>query len=255
MSTSLGKKLKSSHNPNETINKYIVQRGALAIYTDGRNTPQGIGYACIAPQINVYLKRRMDSFSSVYTAEYAVLNDALDLAIKNSDRNICIFSDSLSALQALHSHNLNTKTNSYIFKIKQKYNEFLSCNVNNSILTLHWIPSHQGIQGNDEADLFAKSAANSELTDIPKIPFTDFYENFKNRAKKHTTEIIQSQSAKTGKNFFKQFWKNSQFPWYGNKKLNRILITTVNRIRANHYNLASSLFRINLQGEHQGCGS
>lgn len=218
----------------------------MAVYTDGSKTFEGTGSACIAPQIDVHTKRKIDSSSSVYTAECVALNDALDIALDNSDRDIYIFTDSLSALQTLQSAKLNIKTNSHIFEIKQKYNEFKKRNANSHSITLYWIPAHKGIKGNDEADSLAKSAARSALIDSVKVPYTDFYEGFKSHAKKQTMEIAQNHSLLTGKNYFVNYWKDNQYPWFSKKKLDRTLITTVNRIRANHYNLASSLARINI---------
>ena len=62
----------------------------------------------------------MNSKASVYTAECVAIDDALDIAKQNPDCNFLIFSDSLSALQALKSNKISISTNQYIYSIKKK---------------------------------------------------------------------------------------------------------------------------------------
>ena len=47
-----------------------------------------------------------------------------------------------------------------------------------------------------------------------------------------------------GKLYFQNYFSVCRKPWFSNVNLPRKSITTINRIRANHYNLAASLARI-----------
>lgn len=108
----------------------VIQDNTLALYTDGSKIQlEGkftVGSACICPQLNYYSKHRLNEFSSVFTAECVALNEAFDIALKNLDKNICIYTDPLSALQTLKSTKNSIKINSYILDIKSKHNSFNS---------------------------------------------------------------------------------------------------------------------------------
>ena len=77
-----------------------------------------------------------------------------------------IFSDSLSCLQSPHSINID---HPYILDIL--YNYYYVSN-QGKIDNICWIPSHNGIHGNNEADKAAKSALEFEIVKF-KIPSTD----------------------------------------------------------------------------------
>ena len=109
-----------------------------------------------------------------------------------------------------------------------------------------WIPSHTGISGNDRADLLAKNATNCLYPKINCLPFTDLFENFKNLAILNTRTEIKKYSELKGKNYFTLYYSEQKHPWYSKLGLPRKIIVSVNRIRANHYNLRASLARINL---------
>ena len=244
--TSFGRNIVNSINPNEILNDLIVKNNALAVYTDGSKTSSGVGYACISPQINVAINKKILCSASVYTAECIALNEALTLALNNQNRNICIFSDSLSAITSLQNIKFNIKVNPFILQIKEKLRKFYKNNPYHTALQIYWIPAHMGIYGNEKADQLAKEATNFDLVDIKLCPFTDFYEKFKSDCKLQTNEILISQSNLTGKIYFETYFQNRKSPWFAGKNLNRNFISTFSRIRANHYNLAASLARIKI---------
>ena len=141
---------------------------------------------------------------------------------------------------------LDIKINNYIFNIKQQYNNFIHTNKNSFSLNIYWIPSHIGVRGNEQADELAKAASNCESTDIKTVPFTDMYEHFKRNAYEKTQKSVIQVGQTKGKAYFESFYLNNKKPWYENKSLSREFIVTINRIRANHYNLAASLSRIGI---------
>ncbi|XP_058805042.1 uncharacterized protein LOC131672100 [Phymastichus coffea] len=243
VNTEFGEKLKHSSDPNKQVADFIRENSALALYTDGSKTSHGVGTACVALENHFEVKRRINSLSSVYTAECIALSDSLDVTTNSEHSNIFIFSDSLSALTSLASKKLSVKTNPYILEIKTKLTNLYLTQPHKSI-NFFWIPSHRGIEGNEIADSVAKAATECELTDAGEVPFTDCFESFKLTCKNQTKEVIINQASSTGKNFFKNFYKEAKSPWFSKFKLKRELIVTVNRIRSDHYSLAASLYKI-----------
>ena len=160
----LGKQLKRSKHANTEIKELVARSDAVAVYTDGSKTPSGVGSACFFPQLDHKIKRKLNPNASVYTAECVALCDALDLAITNSNRNTYIFTDSLSVLLSLRAFSSSIKTNPYILELKEKYQKILRIKDSATLLTLCWIPSHIGIEGNETADNLAKQATIKECT-------------------------------------------------------------------------------------------
>ncbi|XP_011313084.1 uncharacterized protein [Fopius arisanus] len=214
-----------------------IHNSAYCIFTDGRKVEGGksTGYACVCPQLNIRLSKSINNRASVYTAECMAINEAMNIAIQHQEKKIHIFSDCLSALQALEQVNLNMRTNEYIHEIRKKYKEFHLNAESDHSLKLHWIPSHVGIAGNEEADKLAKEATGSSEPDIIRVPYTDFGETFKKEAYEATVEIIETAGKDKGKGYFANFYKRNKKPWFSKlRKLKREQIVWINRARANH---------------------
>ena len=173
----------------------------------------------------------------------------MDLVLNYSDTNFLILPDSLSALLSLQSHNFSFTTNPHILEIKNKYVCFKRKNPNYNI-TFCWLPSHQGLIGNERADEVAKNATlNGTLIETEIIPFTDFYEMYKKITHEQTSSIVKELGLSKGKKYFSDFRYNKSCPWFKQTQLNRRQIVIINRCRSDHYNLAASLARIGIISE------
>lgn len=243
----LGKQVRNSHNPNLIVNQVIKDNSAVAIYTDGskqKGKPH-VGSACHLPETNKTIKKSINPHASVYTAECIGMKYAMDLALQVIDKNVFIFCDSLSVLQAISSTKISSTTNQIIFEIKKKYLEFTST-YPNKLIKFFWIPSHTGITENEHVDLLAKEATEIGTCNVLQIPHTDFYELYKQTLTIDSQTVIVNEGLTKGVKYFQTFYTDSKKPWYYNKSLNRETIVTVNRCRANHYSLNESLYRINV---------
>jgi len=76
--------------------------------------------------------------------------------------DIVIFTDSLSALQSLESGDMGNKE---ISQLKIAIDHLI--NSHGIQVVLQWIPGHQGIKGNEEADRLAKHGASQTQPEVP----------------------------------------------------------------------------------------
>lgn len=245
--SSLGMRLKKVNSPN-TFFQNLKFNQANLIYTDASKSDQSpsVGTACILPSKNITINHSLDKSCSIFTAECTAIKDAVDIALQHSDSRNIIFTDSLSAVQCLNSSSISIKTNPLIFEIKQKYQEFMNIKTDNGSIEIFWIPSHCGITGNELADASAKNASNSPPLNPSKIPFTDLRETFKKEMIINTRSFVKDLSITTGIKYFENYYRESSKPWFHNKQLPRDVIVTINRCRADHYNLAASLARVKI---------
>ncbi|XP_043262448.1 uncharacterized protein LOC122403160 [Colletes gigas] len=257
INTEFGTLLKYVENPNLLIENLIKEEKSYALYTDGRKSKNSVsvGSACVCSGLDKTVVRSITKNASIFTAESIALNDAVKIALNQPNQNFLIYSDSLSALLSLELTDANIKTNPYILEIRKNVFKFASETTNNSKIKFYWVPAHIGILGNENADDLAKIAANTASTDSLKIPFTDLRESAKTAATQSTYSTIEKEGLIKGVNYFRHYHNRKLKPWYSNKNLKREIISTINRCRSGHYNLASSLAQIGVINDPQcQCG-
>ena len=136
-----------------------------AIYTDG--SKDGISVAAAAVTDDNVLQIRLEDKSSIFTAEMIALRLALRHVKESDGTKFIIFSDSKSALQALANMHVY---NPLVCRVLINLNDIFNAG---KTIVFCWIPSHIGIQGNEEADRYAKAALDAEMSHF-KVPFSDF---------------------------------------------------------------------------------
>ena len=147
---------------------YEKYKNDKIIYTDGSKSDTAVGAAAV-PMIDDLdeINARLPDVASIYTGEATALDMALSTINKAKETKFVICTDSLSCLKALKA--LDTP-DPRILKLKIKIHEL---SIKNKSITLFWIPSHVGIEGNEMADEHAKNALEMEITNI-KLPYTDY---------------------------------------------------------------------------------
>lgn len=125
--------------------------GSHHVYTDGSKSDE-----CVSSNVwstECEYRYRLPTHTSVFTAELFAIDKDIDYAINSHDDSIVIFSDSMSAFQAITSAKTDTnKIQGSIFKLP----------LCNKSFTLIWVPRHCLIYGNKRADILAKSVVDLE---------------------------------------------------------------------------------------------
>ena len=137
----------------------------ISLYTDGSKKGTSVSSAAICRKLEV--SARIPDKASIYSAEINAILLALNIIAASNKKRFIIFSDSLSVLQALDSGKID---HPFLLKAITQLTELQSNQYN---IIFCWIPSHMGLSGNDRADLVARQALTSPVTEIP-VPYTDF---------------------------------------------------------------------------------
>ena len=138
-----------------------IRKEGICLYTDGSCIGGHVGAAAVYPE-----KRQMrnaymgtDATSTVYAAELQGINLALTMAAVEVDgsafkRHITIFADNQAAIRSLTRP--EGRSGAYI--LKQIAARVESLQEKGHVVIVRWIPSHEGIEGNEAADIAAKEA-------------------------------------------------------------------------------------------------
>ncbi|GBL97208.1 Putative protein in type-1 retrotransposable element R1DM [Araneus ventricosus] len=134
----------------------------IEIFTDGSKMDGVVGSSMVVFYHGALIdstEHRLSDFASVFQAEIHGMDLALNfiLTLQSWD-TVRIFSDSLSLLKAL---SMDGSLDPEIWCIKEKLHTILR----RRHLSLHWVPAHQGIMGNEMADWHAKNATKHPQVD------------------------------------------------------------------------------------------
>ncbi|GFV96546.1 putative RNA-directed DNA polymerase from transposon X-element [Trichonephila clavipes] len=134
-----------------------------AIYTDGSKRADYVGCGVVIEDImHGY---RLDTSCSIFTAEAVAIYRALQLIDSTMPRKYCIYTDSMSVLEALE--NYHDRCHPVVCTILDITSLLYSKGFD---IVFCWLPSHVGIIGNEQADNAAKSAT----THLPlAVPLSD----------------------------------------------------------------------------------
>ena len=134
----------------------------VAVYTDGSGLDGNIGYGYRISTNKNQTKIANNSgslpnFCTVFQVEVVAITQAcIKMTELNvTDKNIYIFTDSLSAIKALNQLRIS---NSTILDCLSRINEVVA---NNSV-SLNWVPGHSNIPGNEVADGLSKALQQTQ---------------------------------------------------------------------------------------------
>ncbi|XP_053994097.1 uncharacterized protein LOC128884624 [Hylaeus volcanicus] len=233
--------------PNTEFNHIITQKypNHTIIYIDESKIPDApsLGASCVTPSLHHIQTLSLNNLASIFTAESAALDMALDLIISKNCLKTLICTYSLSVLQAINGKTFNKYANQYIIEIKKKLFQLTHNSSSSHTITIMWIPSHVGITGNEAADTAAKEATNSTSNTEDNLPLPDALSHLREEIWQHTLQKWMTDSATKGTIYFNTFFEPVKTPGFQKHRLPRFITSWVTRYRSNHYNLAASLAR------------
>lgn len=239
-----GKLLVDSLLINADFRQKFGLPGLTHIFTDAsKEQDQPVGWAVYVPDEKAVKMGSMDKQASIFTGEAVAISSALKWILHHPDKKYCLFSDSKSVLTALCSAKYNK--NPYIAVIKDQVAKIKRISILQEPLKFVWIPAHCGIEGNESVDGLAKKASIISVKQ-GLIPYSDYNMLWIKEAREKTFQLNIQEGDHKGVYYFHNYLNMQTTPWYHDLNFNRREIVTINRLRANHYNSASSLYRKNI---------
>jgi len=146
---------------NLALEKIESYNNSTHIYTDASKTTENkTAAAFCVPELNIEHSTRLTDKITIFAAELTAIKLALLWATNYTlDKDISIFSDSLSSLQAIASGKSSCRPN-LLLEVKALVSKY-SKNV-----TFVWLPSHIGIKGNELADKLANLSTINQCIEV-----------------------------------------------------------------------------------------
>ncbi|XP_070382492.1 uncharacterized protein [Dermacentor albipictus] len=137
--------------------------GHLLVFTDGSVLPSGsAAVACTVPTLACHRQCRLPFAASSTAAELAGLHLAADLLAEHLPQQpVAVVCDSKPALQALVNPRRAGLT---VVLLLAKLTALATAGIP---ISFHWLASHVGVAGNEEADTYAK-AANHDVVPVTR---------------------------------------------------------------------------------------
>lgn len=245
----------------------INKQETIEIYTDGSKIPnsRANGVGIIIKNTNIGREEwsnrgiSISNMATIFTTEAVALEKAIEI-VKNEmeNKDVIIFTDALSVLQGIKNIRKKEKSisdedkrirrirNAIIKRDKQNRESAEREEERIGYLKIAWVPAHSGIEGNERADANAKELTEGVPAREVKIPWRDIKVNLEEKEWRESKEEMERIGEEKGVKYFSRRENNigNRRPWFVEMiGMERRNISYLNRIRANHYNLAESLHR------------
>jgi len=208
----------------EHIDRYHGR--SVQLYTDGSKNGNDVGCASVCGDI--VISRKLNKYSSIFTAELTAIADALSIVDEKDCNEFTVFSDSRSALQAIQhcnsSHPIVNNILSWLIRLAAREKTIRFC----------WVPAHVGVAGNELADSAARrvSTSNDEIHNA-SLPHRDYYAAIKRSTRQHWA----TSWAETNESNKLRSIKDTVAPWRSSYQANRHVEVTLTCLRIGHTRL------------------
>ncbi|XP_060665622.1 uncharacterized protein LOC132797892 [Drosophila nasuta] len=127
----------------------------------------GVGAAVYCPDPVSKQSYKLPDHCSIFQAEVFAIGKAAELArgLQRDHTSINIFVDSQAAIRSMHSDVVKSKV------VLDSRRAIESLNAS-AVVRIYWIPSHQGIDGNEIADTLAKEGVGLDVGNMCNVPIS-----------------------------------------------------------------------------------
>ena len=214
------------------------------IYTDGsvfsEPTSTAAGITVIRENYTKSINWRLESYCSIFTAELFAINQALSFASRNIEvsRGLVIFTDSQSSINAL-LHNSRKDHVALIYDIQNKIKNLST----KYPVHVQYIPAHEGIEGNEHADLCAKAGHAKNISFFSPTTKGDFKRLYRIKL----TELWEREYCRDvtvsgkGKNLFNCKSHPSTWKWASHES--RSVEAALAKLRIGHVGIKAHQYR------------
>lgn len=257
------------------IEKYELGRNIEIYYTDEskQENKNSVGIGIVKEESDMGYQMSINDKCSIYTAEALAIEKVLGMILEGqTEDEILILTDSLNVVKKIKDKKFNAYENEFIISIKKRIYEYknkwkekrekeekneIRYRFKKNRVVIGWIPGHMGIRGNELADSLAKEAIENKRDDRICVPYGDWKSFFKKDMFETTKRRIEREGIYKGKVYFDNYYnRDNNRPWFRKFNVRREIVTLVNRLRSNHYNLNESLARKNfIESARCECGA
>lgn len=206
-----------------------------------------VGVGVFHSQLSIVQKVKLPPETSVFTGECVGLFKAIEYIILMKLKKTVIFSDAMSALQALCKFPFRMK--SYFPIIFDIRNSLVKCGSLGYSVEFVWIPSHCGITGNEISDRLAKEAVHCgdmypyktyshDLLSLPAVFLSDEWQSYWNNSR-----LLKGM-------FYSLIQPNiSHKTWFRKAKLGKTVTSILIRMRLGHVCSPAHLAKLKIVNE------
>ena len=153
----------------------------LNVFTDGSKDENGVGFAVVSERATI--SGKLQDLATVFSAELTAILEAINHVHDSEYAQANIITDSRSSIQAI----MNIQPRNPIVQnihdaIKSSQKSFNLC----------WVPSHVGVDGNEQADRLARASTSSEAISHWTVSRGDLRTAVKATAKRQWKESWRS---------------------------------------------------------------
>lgn len=216
------------------------------IFTDASklNKEDPVGCAFIHDRLRSTHQFQLPSIASIFTGECSAILNAIKYIREHRLGKTIIFSDSLSAIQAISCNSIKNCARSAIICLVKE--ALLSCHLLNLEVKISWIPSHKGINGNEVVDKAAKEAASGGSHSVHQCYSNDL-------AAISTLTLFNTWSNEWNTNNKLQFYKIQKTiprrPWFFKFKFKKKITSCLIRLRLGHVCSPEFLHKIKIKDD------
>lgn len=205
--------------------------GWHSVYTDGSKDSAGRGASFFNPNSKVQCLFRINSCVSVMSVELLAIYEAVLFIEKNNICKIVILTDSKSSLQHIIRCVSGERGLAIAYKIISKLINLCKRGIK---VMLQWIPSHVGLQGNEEADRLAKKAIK-DGNDVEVVAsWSEVLAKYRQFIRDNWREYFNKISKEKGIWYRSIVCEPPRIPWFSSSRLNRQQIVMALRLRSGH---------------------